>query len=445
MFLELRIRQARRDPNEFARYAFVDSQGRPLTQANIHRQMQTFLTANPRALVELPRDHGKSMQLCVRLAWELGHRRNLRIKLVCATEAIAAERGRFLRQALQNNGRVRLVFPDLEPRTPWSDTRFTILRPAEAIGPSVTALGIGAALTGTRADLLVCDDVVDVRALRSAADRERAKTYFRENLVNLLEPGGRIWSLFTPWHRDDLNAELKVNASYRLFRRAVGDNLGPVWPEKWPKERLEERLREIGETAFARGYQLVCAPDDALLIKPESIHFWSGEQQYGRKILSVDPAISTNPRADCSALVTLGETENHQVHCLEAIARRVAAPDLVEMIGDADRRWNPDLILFEAVGGFAALFDLMRYHSRFGGKLVKANPQATKAARVEALGVHVAKNRFLLQGVNGSVVPGQQALFDEMTAFPLGEHDDLVDSAALGVEFLLNHPSPRVW
>lgn len=67
MIMESRIRQARLDPNEFARYAFLDSHGQPLTQAKIHRQMQAFLTANPRALIELPRDHGKSMQMCMRL------------------------------------------------------------------------------------------------------------------------------------------------------------------------------------------------------------------------------------------------------------------------------------------------------------------------------------------------------------------------------------------
>jgi predicted phage terminase large subunit-like protein len=350
-----------------------------------------------------------------------------------------------LRQALADDSPARQVFPDLAPQAPWSDTRFTVRRPAETIGPSVTALGIGSALTGTRADLLVCDDVVDVRALHSPADRQRAKTYYHENLVNLLEPGGRIWSFYTPWHRDDLNAELKKNQSYALFRRSVGDDLEPVWPEKWPRERLEERRREIGATAFARAYRLVCVPDDALAIRPETIRCWSGTHPYDRKILAVDPATSTKPNADFSALVMFGQTEAKQIHCLEAIARRLAAPALIELIADADRRWNPDMILFEGVGGFAALFDLMRFNSNFGGKLVKVDQHSSKESRVQALSVHVEQGRFLLEGTGGVVSPGQQALFDEMTAFPVGEHDDLVDAAAMGVEFLMNRPSPRVW
>src|SRR5262249_18465835 len=94
------------------------------------------------------------------------------------------------------------------------------------------AFGIGTCSTGSRADLMVCDDGVDVRALRSRADRQRVQASFHENLLNQLEPDGRFWGLCTPWHPDDLNAELKQNPAFALFRRPVGDDLEPVWPEK---------------------------------------------------------------------------------------------------------------------------------------------------------------------------------------------------------------------
>jgi hypothetical protein len=43
------------------------------------------------------------------------------------------------------------------------------------------------------------------------------------------------------------------------------------------------------------------------------------------------------------------------------------------------------------------------------------------------------------------VAAGQRELFEEMTAFPFGPHDDLLDAAATGTAYLLRRPDPRVW
>ena len=66
------ICRSRTDPATFGAFCFVDPTGRPMRPAGIHRELQAFLSAHPRALIELPRDHGKSVQLCIRILWELG-------------------------------------------------------------------------------------------------------------------------------------------------------------------------------------------------------------------------------------------------------------------------------------------------------------------------------------------------------------------------------------
>jgi predicted phage terminase large subunit-like protein len=440
------VARCRVDPAAFAAFAITDPAGRTLRPSAVHRDLQRFLSRRKRALVELPRDHGKSVQVCIRVLWELGRNPALRVRFVCASEALAAERGRFIRDAIAAAPRLRLVFPWLRPGLPWEAVRFTVARPGTALGPSLAAVGVGAATTGARADLLICDDIVDVRALRSRAERERVATYFHENLINLLEPDGRLWCLFTPWHADDLNARLKRNPAFALFRRAVGDDLEPVWPEKWPRESLEQRRAEIGAVAFARAYRLVSVPDEALAIPAAWVTFWTEPAELEKVVLAVDPAVSTGTRADASALVTLARTADNEVRCLEAIARRVAAPELVHLIDEADRRWRPDVILFEAQGGFGAVRDLLVRHTRFGPKLKEVKQSRDKTVRVNAFSVPVQNGTFRLRGDGaGGVDPGQQALFDEMTTFPAGEHDDLLDAAAFGTAHLLEQPAPRAW
>ena len=435
------IPAARIDPCAFLRMILTDRETMHNPMAKIHRELQEHLSRHRCALIELPRDHGKTTQVCLRVLWELGNNPNLRIKIVCASEAIARDRSRFLRQSIAENQRVRRVFPHLRKSEPWLATAFSVPRKAGILGPSVMAFGIGAASTGTRADLLVCDDVVDVKSIYSKALRDKAADDFFNNLLNLLEPDGRFWGLCTPWHADDLNARLKKNAAYSLFHRSVGPNLEPVWPEHWPTAQLEARRAEIGSAAFSRGYRLTPVAEDELVIRPEWIQSWSELPAcFDRMILSVDPAVSVKSSADASALVVLAKAGN-VIYCLAASARRVASPMLVEWIDAMNNRWQPDAIVFESNGAFDAVRELLVRHASFGPKVLGVQQSRSKLARFSAFAVIVQNGSFQVKA-DGS----QQNLWEEMASYPFGERDDLLDAAATGTMQLLNQQrEPRVW
>ena len=445
--MTLILRRCRVDPAAFAGFAFRTPAGTRLLPGRVHGELHRFLSANPKALVELPRDHGKTVQLCARIVWELGTRPGLRVKIVCATDAIALQRAEFLREAIQLNPRVRLVFPHLVPATPWAGGAFTVARPAAAVGPSVQAFGVQSGATGTRADLLVADDVVDQSAITSQSARDRVDSVVRNTLLNLLEPGGRFWSLSTPWHADDLTARLKRNPAFGLFRRAVGPDLEPVWPEKWPRAALEARRNEVGHAAFARGYHLQAVSEGEVAIRPAWVRF--AEQLprggYSEVVISVDPAVSSRPGADPTAVVVLGRVADRaEVHCLSAEANRVSAPDLVEWLAVADEVWQPNRILFESNGAFAGIRDLLRRHARFGPRVVGVTQTKSKSARAAALAVAVQSGAFRLAG-DTVIDPAQAELFAEMTTFPFAAHDDLLDAAGTGVADLLDRREIRVW
>ena len=163
-----------------------------------------------------------------------------------------------------------------------------------------------------------------------------------------------------------------------------------------------------------------------------------------RRGYQIPPAVSTRKGADASALVVAGRTANGEVRILEAVAKRVRAPQLVEWIDAADRLWQPDAILFESNAAFAGIRDLMIQRTRFGPRVLGKAETRAKDSRIAALSVAVQNGLVKLFG-KGQVDATQRELFEEMTTYPFGSHDDLADACAAAVEHLLRKVEPRIW
>lgn len=63
-------------------------------------------------------------------------------------------------------------------------------------------IGLGGSLTGKHADVIVTDDIINIKDRASQAERENTKRIYQE-LQNIRNPGGRIINTGTPWHKDD--------------------------------------------------------------------------------------------------------------------------------------------------------------------------------------------------------------------------------------------------
>ena len=66
----------------------------------------------------------------------------------------------------------------------------------------IVGLGTTGSVTGKHADIIVTDDIVNLKDRISRAERERIKVFYQE-LQNVCNRGGRFINLGTPWHKDD--------------------------------------------------------------------------------------------------------------------------------------------------------------------------------------------------------------------------------------------------
>lgn len=119
----------------------------------------------------------------------------------------------------------------------------------------VIGLGIGTSITGKHADIVVTDDIVNIKDRISRAERERTKTQYME-LQNIVNRGGRFINTGTPWHKEDA-ISLMPNV-----RRFDCYSTGLI-----TREKLENLRHSMSDSLFAANYELKHIADTNAMFK----------------------------------------------------------------------------------------------------------------------------------------------------------------------------------
>lgn len=105
-------------------------------------------------------------------------------------------------------------------------------------------IGIGGSLTGKHADIVITDDIINLRDRLSAADREKTKAVYME-LQNVRNPGGRIINTGTPWHKEDAFSLMPEPERYDCYQTGMLD-----------AAKLEQLRSSMAPSLFAANYEL---------------------------------------------------------------------------------------------------------------------------------------------------------------------------------------------
>ena len=196
-----------------------------------------------RLIVNMPPRHTKSEFSSFLLpAWLIGKKPNLKIMQTTHTAELAFRFGRKTRN-LMNSQEYKKVFNKVNLRV---DSQAAGRWETEN-GGEYFAAGVGGAVTGRGADLLIVDDPHSEQDALSPTALENAYEWYTSGPRQRLQPGGSIVIVMTRWAENDLTGKLIRQQARDIladkwevieFPALMPESDEPMWPEFWNKKDL---------------------------------------------------------------------------------------------------------------------------------------------------------------------------------------------------------------
>lgn len=201
-----------------------------------------------RLLLMAFRSCGKSTLVGLFAAWLLYLRPDLRILVLAADFTLARKMVRNVKRIIERHPLTVHLVPS--QRDQWAGDRFTVQRSLELRDPSMMAKGVSSNITGSRADIIICDDV----EVPGTCDSEEKRRELRERLMEtayVLVPGGMHMYVGTP-HTFETIYDLSgfLDGFKELKITLLNERNESAWPERFTGEDIERIRRSTGPNKF---------------------------------------------------------------------------------------------------------------------------------------------------------------------------------------------------
>lgn len=409
-----------------------------------------------RLMISVPPRHGKSLLASTYFpAWYLG--RNPENYVVTATygQELADDFGRQVKNQLADPS-FQQIFPGVGlAGDSRASRRFAVEGVTGGEEHSTNrqgayyAVGVGGPLTGRGAHVLLIDDPVkDRQDAESETVRKGVKDWYTSTAYTRLMPGGAVVLIMTRWHMSDLAGWLLEEHKHEgwdvINLPAIAepnDDLGrkegdALWPEKYPLEDLERIRRALPPRDWHSLFQQRPSPETGDYFKREWIHLVdkmppkSNMAIYGGS----DYAVTSNG-GDYTVHSVIGIDDENRMWLLDLWRQQTSSDIWVDSFCALVRKWKPIGWAEETgqikagVGPFLAK-RMMETNSFVAREQFPT--RGDKAVRAQSLRGRMANSGLFIQ----RDAPWISDLISEMMSFPVGVHDDAVDSLALVAQLM---------
>jgi len=414
-----------------------------------------------RGIIILPPGHGKSTSSTINYPlWRIGNNPDLRFLIASHTADFVASFVREIKGWMVHPRYIE-IFGDLKPFHPskWSQHEIIVSRSPTALpqkDPSITAIGVEQAIIGRRVDEIICDDIVDEDWANSESLRDRLRTWFKKELLERLEPDGRLFVVGTRWSYLDRYAELleewdakwpqvSSDGCTQLVLPAIDEANNVLWDARWPLTTLLSKKEEVGPILWSAQYLHNPSPIEGTELKKEWLHYWDPAiDDPAKKIHTLpsradlllfqgwDLGISEATTANPTVGLTLGISREGRTFVLDYERKQLDFPAQVAAVESLALAWKPEKIGIEAVA------------------YQKALPQWVKRGLFPVVPIEQTRNKDLrILGLapyfqNGTICiarTGQDELLMEYLQFPKGRKDTL-DALEIAFRITRSHLAP---
>jgi predicted phage terminase large subunit-like protein len=388
-----------------------------------------------RLIVNMPPRHTKSEFASFLLpAWMVG--RNPKLKIIQATHTgeLAVRFGRKAKTLIDSEEYAKIFETRLREDSQAAGRWET------AQGGEYFAAGVGGAITGRGADLLIIDDPHSEQDAMSLNAFDNAYEWYTSGPRQRLQPGGQIVLVMTRWSKKDLTGILLKNQKevkgdqWEVIEFPAIIDEQPVWPEYWKLEELEKVKVTLPVAKWNAQWMQKPTSEEGAIIKREWWQVWDKDElpYVDYVIQSYDTAFLKKETADYSAITTWGvfypdSDSKPNLILMDSIKERYEFPELRRVALDQYNYWKPDMVIVEQKASGTPLTHELRQMdipvmtftpSRGNDKHVRVN---TCAPLFEAGLIWAPDRKFA------------EEVVEECAAFPHGDHDDLVDSMTMAV------------
>ena len=323
-------------------------------------------------------------------------------------------------------------------------------------GGSYNAVGLGGSITGKRANIFIIDDLIRGRAeANSKSYRDNAWDFFMSTAftrgANRLSQKKPIYIFCnTRWHTDDVPGRLLE------MQKEGGEHLPKMKVISYPAiAEVDEKHRKAGEALWEKGYPLselnkvkatITGYEWSALYQQNPITAENQEfkvetfqeialddvlKDSNRVFMSIDTAISRKSSGDFTG-ITLNFVNKENKWRIMTWQRRFSPKELIEFIFQKWEQYKIEKIGIEKTiykDAIQEFFnDEMRRRGKFPYIVELQHNQTNKETRVRGLlPYYESKTVYHIKG-------HCEGLENELLNFPMGKHDDVIDSLAYQIQ-----------